>query len=49
MTNLSQRSGLYLWATRIALALFSTAMFLILVKLGFWQLYNVQSCVEESR
>ncbi|QFU20597.1 SURF1 family protein [Shewanella eurypsychrophilus] len=38
MTNLSQRSGLYLWATRIALALFSTAMFLILVKLGFWQL-----------
>lgn len=38
MTSLSQPSGLYIWSTRAALALFSITMFLILVKLGFWQL-----------
>lgn len=42
MTSLSRHSNLYLWATRAALALCSVAMFLILVKLGFWQLERAE-------
>ncbi|WP_267874854.1 SURF1 family cytochrome oxidase biogenesis protein [Shewanella psychropiezotolerans] len=38
MTSLSRHSSQYLWATRTAVAMCSITMFLILVKLGFWQL-----------
>lgn len=38
MTSLSRRSRQYLWATRAALSMLAIIMFLILVKLGFWQL-----------
>ncbi|SQH74739.1 conserved protein of unknown function, might be SURF1-like protein [Shewanella benthica] len=42
MTRLSRRRNTYLWATRAALALCSLAMFLILIKLGFWQLERAE-------
>ncbi|BAJ00156.1 SURF1 family protein [Shewanella violacea] len=38
MAKLSRRRNTYLWATRAASATASVIMFLILVKLGFWQL-----------
>ena len=42
MAKLSRRRNTYLWATRAALALCSLAMFLILMKLGFWQLERAE-------